>query len=112
MPDPCAPRGIGVLPGRVLSERRTVRCKRSSLRRKLGVRTAPSAVATLVASAAESPGFMDDTLDQPTRVDAVGHGGKVEHQAVIQGWNRDVVDVVVGDVDPSVEQSANLGAEQ
>src|SRR5215471_9803026 len=99
MPDPCAPRGIGVLPGRVLSDRRTVRCSRSSLRRKLGVRTAPSAAATLVASAAESPGFMDNALDQSAWVDAVGHCGEVEHQAVIQCWDGDVVDVVIGDVD-------------
>src|SRR5512140_484321 len=100
MPDPCAPRGIGVLPGRVLSERPTVRCSRSSLRRKLGVNTAAIAAAGLVT---ESPGAMQSALDQRAWIDPIRDRREVEDQAVVQGRNRHLINIVVGDVHSPVE---------
>src|SRR6185436_6852892 len=113
MPDRCEPCGINVWPGRVLSVFRTVSRNRSSFATSLaGRRTACRAPRRPEGSVAESAGSIDDPSDQLSRIDAVGEGGEVEHEPVTERRHGDAIDVVVGEVDASVEQRQHLGAEK
>jgi hypothetical protein len=76
------------------------------VRRKAGERTLPRVLLALVS---EPVGGMEGPLDHRARLDAVGAGGVVEHETVVQRWDGDAIDVVVGNVGAAVYPSRRAG---
>src|SRR3990172_4061985 len=104
------PSGRGPIPP--VRPRLFPRIRRSSRFRKSGSNARLASITRAQASAAPVAHRFEHPVDQMARIDAVGFGGVIEHQAMDQRWMRDALDIFVGDVGPAVEQGANLGAEE